>query len=73
MDNQAATLNRNQTFFQYQRLQEFVRQVFMAHRMPEDDAETAAGALVKANLRGVDSHGVGRGPMYCERLRRVLR
>ena len=70
MDNQDGTLNRNQAFFQHRRLQDFVRQVFSAHGLPDEDAETAAGALVKANLQGVDSHGVGRVPMYCERLRR---
>lgn len=70
MDNQNGTLNRNQSIFQHRRLQEFVRQVFIAYGLPEEDAETSAYALVRANLRGVDSHGVARVPMYCNRLRR---
>ncbi|KPJ78463.1 MAG: hypothetical protein AMJ54_03590 [Deltaproteobacteria bacterium SG8_13] len=54
----------------HDRLTDFVQRVFIAHNMPAEDAGTAAAALVKANLRGVDSHGVARVPMYCERLRR---
>ncbi len=44
--------------------------VFETHGLPGPDARTAAWALVRASLRGVDSHGVARVPMYCERLRR---
>lgn len=35
-----------------------------------DDALVIARDLVEANLRGVDSHGVSRIPMYLERIRR---
>ncbi len=51
-------------------LEDWVNRVFAAHGLPADDARTASRALVKANLRGVDSHGVARVPMYGERLRR---
>ena len=51
-------------------LHDFVRNIFLRNGLSEENAETAAYALVKANLRGVDSHGVARVPMYCERLRR---
>jgi L-2-hydroxycarboxylate dehydrogenase (NAD+) len=51
-------------------LEKWLQQVFENHRLPPSDARTAARALVKASLRGVDSHGVARVPMYCERLRR---
>ena len=54
------------------RLTEFVQHIFTAHDVPDQDAATAAAALVRANLRGVDSHGVARLPMYCERLRRKV-
>lgn len=56
--------------FQHRQLQAFVEQLFDANGLVAEDARTAAAALVKANLRGVDSHGVARVPMYCERLRR---
>ena len=53
-----------------QRLETWLRAVFEANGLPAEDARTAARALVKASLRGVDSHGVARVAMYCERLRR---
>ena len=52
------------------KLNALVRRIFVFNGLPEDHAETAAHALIKASLRGVDSHGVARVPMYCERLRR---
>lgn len=51
-------------------LEKWLQQVFEAHDLSSSDALTAAHALVKANLRGVDSHGVARVAMYCERLRK---
>jgi len=55
---------------QWEELEKWLEAVFSHYDLPPDDARTAARALVKANLRGVDSHGVARVPMYCERLRR---
>lgn len=40
--------------------------------LPEHDAAIIARDLVKANLRGVDSHGVSRIPMYLDRIRKGL-
>ncbi len=51
-------------------LQQWLQKVFEAHDLSSSDAALAATALVKASLRGVDSHGVARTAMYCERLRR---
>jgi L-2-hydroxycarboxylate dehydrogenase (NAD+) len=50
-------------------LHHFIRNIFLRNGLSEEHAETASYALVKASLRGVDSHGVARTPMYCERLR----
>jgi LDH2 family malate/lactate/ureidoglycolate dehydrogenase len=47
-------------------LQAFVVQIFAARGVSPADAETIAEALVWANLRGVDSHGVSRVPRYLE-------
>jgi LDH2 family malate/lactate/ureidoglycolate dehydrogenase len=60
------------TTIEAEELRDWLRKVFAAHRMPLHDAEVAANALVKASLRGVDSHGVARTPMYCERMRRKV-
>ena len=45
-------------------LKEFTREVFVKVGMPLEDAEAEAGALIWANLRAVDSHGVLRIPWY---------
>jgi L-2-hydroxycarboxylate dehydrogenase (NAD+) len=48
------------TTIPYQRLYDFTQQVFLAMGCPAPDAATAATALLAADLRGVDSHGVAR-------------
>lgn len=49
-------------------LHKFVKEVFVRAGVPVKDAEAEAGALIWANLRGVDSHGVLRIPWYLENL-----
>ncbi len=49
-------------------LKEFTKEVFIRAGMPPEDAEAEAGALIWANLRGVDSHGVLRIPWYLENI-----
>jgi LDH2 family malate/lactate/ureidoglycolate dehydrogenase len=44
----------------YSRLAAFTASVFRAMGCPEKDADTAAEALLSADLRGIDSHGVAR-------------
>ena len=44
----------------------FTKEVFVRVGMPPEGAEAEAGALIWANLRGVDSHGVLRIPWYVE-------
>ena len=53
-------------------LQKWLQKIFEAYDLSPPDAVIAAQALVKASLRGVDSHGVARTSMYCERLRRYV-
>jgi LDH2 family malate/lactate/ureidoglycolate dehydrogenase len=50
-------------------LERFVREVLAAAGAPADAAELTSIALVAANLRGVDSHGVRLLPVYVEQLR----
>lgn len=44
----------------HEKLQHFVSGLFQALAVPPPDADIAAGVLVAADLRGVDSHGVVR-------------
>jgi LDH2 family malate/lactate/ureidoglycolate dehydrogenase len=48
------------------KLRGLVRDIFAAAGTPPADASTVAEALVWANLRGIDSHGVSRVPRYLE-------
>ena len=60
------------TLFTAEELIDFSRAMFLSAGMSDADAALIAGDLVKANLRGVDSHGISRIPMYLESLRHGL-
>jgi LDH2 family malate/lactate/ureidoglycolate dehydrogenase len=47
----------------------FGRRLLVAHNLPEEDAATVARCLVKADLRGVDTHGLQTLPHYLNRVR----
>jgi LDH2 family malate/lactate/ureidoglycolate dehydrogenase len=53
-------------------LQAYGAGILSAAGLPGPDANVVAAALVDANLRGIDSHGVTRIPIYVDRLRRGL-
>lgn len=62
----------NRHYFRGEALVDFATQVFTQAGLPPADAEHVGKSLVKADLRGVESHGVTRIPIYVERLRRDL-
>src|SRR5712692_11247827 len=47
----------------------FIARAFAAAGLPAGDAEIVAGLMVEADLRGSDTHGVIRLPLYLRRLR----
>ena len=47
----------------------FIKRAFEAAGLPARDAETVAGLMVEADLRGSDTHGVIRLPLYLRRLK----
>lgn len=51
------------------RLEKAVYEIFKAHNIPSEDANSVAKHLVLANLRGVESHGVVRVKSYIDRLK----
>jgi LDH2 family malate/lactate/ureidoglycolate dehydrogenase len=53
-------------------LQGFCSTLLQKTEVPLEDAELIAESLVRANLRGVDSHGVARLAIYIERLKKGL-
>jgi len=52
-----------------EKLNAFVRDVFVAAGLPDGDAAIVANCLLHANLSGVDSHGVVRLAHYLRRLK----
>ena len=51
-------------------LERLTQDIFVAHGVPSEDAACIATMLVRANLRGHDSHGVIRIPQYVSNLKR---
>ena len=50
----------------------FATRLLMAYKLPEPDAKTVAHCLVRADLRGVDTHGVQYLPHYLGRVEKGL-
>src|SRR5271169_353882 len=51
------------------RLESFVAKAFVAAGLPMADAQTLGRLMVEADLRGSDTHGVIRLPLYVRRIR----
>jgi LDH2 family malate/lactate/ureidoglycolate dehydrogenase len=51
------------------RLERLTQDIFVARGVPSEDAAFIAAMLVRANLRGHDSHGVIRVPQYVANLK----
>lgn len=49
-------------------LEEWVQRVFQRMNVPPQHAATAAALLVRSDVRGYTTHGIGRLPAYVERL-----
>jgi len=50
-------------------IERFMRDVFQALGVPPDDARICAEVLIASDLRGIESHGVGRLKYYYDRIR----
>jgi len=53
-------------------MRRFVEAAFVALGTPEDDASVCADVLISADLRGIESHGIGRLKVYTDRIRNGL-
>jgi L-2-hydroxycarboxylate dehydrogenase (NAD+) len=49
-------------------IQGFIQDVFVGLGVPEADAQISAEVLIASDLRGIDSHGVGRLKYYYDRI-----
>lgn len=50
-------------------LQSFMRDVFIGVGVPKEEAEISADILIRSDLRGIESHGIGRLKMYYDRIK----
>lgn len=50
-------------------LESFIREVFLRCGVPETEAEVCKEVLIASDLRGIESHGIGRLKMYYERIK----
>jgi len=55
-------------YIDYSELKRFMKEGLMALNVPETDAEICSRVLIESDLRGVESHGIGRFNMYVERI-----
>jgi len=52
-----------------QKLEEFMRDVFIGLDVPKEDAEIIAEVLITSDIRGIDTHGIQRCKMYYDRIK----
>jgi L-2-hydroxycarboxylate dehydrogenase (NAD+) len=50
-------------------LQQFIQDVFQSVGVPCDDSKTASEVLIASDLRGIESHGIGRLKYYYDRFK----
>ncbi|MFX1389393.1 MAG: Ldh family oxidoreductase [Promethearchaeota archaeon] len=50
-------------------LENFMKDVFIGLKVPEEDAKIIANVLITSDLRGIDSHGIQRCKMYYDRIK----
>jgi LDH2 family malate/lactate/ureidoglycolate dehydrogenase len=53
-------------------LQNFIKTSFQKLGVPEKDADICADILITSDLRGIQSHGIGRLRMYIDRIKKGL-
>jgi L-2-hydroxycarboxylate dehydrogenase (NAD+) len=51
------------------RLRAFIADAFVAAGLPDDGARALGELIAEADLRGIDTHGVFRMPLYVRRIR----
>ncbi|NWF94156.1 MAG: Ldh family oxidoreductase [Syntrophaceae bacterium] len=54
----------------FEELKNFCKQAYQRAGVPQEEAEIVADLLARSDLRGVETHGVTRLPIYIERLQK---
>ena len=62
--------NNDSRRVRFEDLKSFCKQAYRKVGVPDDEAEIVADLLVRSDLRGVETHGVTRLPIYIQRLQK---
>ena len=62
-------MTANTVYVPIETLRRFMMDVFVGLGVPAEDSDVCAGVLIASDLRGIESHGVGRLKMYYDRIR----
>lgn len=65
-------MDQKTVYIPVKKLYQFMLTVFQRSGVSEEDAVMCADVLIKSDLRGIESHGVGRLRMYYDRLKSGL-
>ncbi len=58
----------NVCFIPVDTLRSFIKDVLLGTGVPPDDAEVCADVIITSDIRGIESHGIGRLKYYYERI-----
>ncbi|MHA2289621.1 MAG: Ldh family oxidoreductase [Promethearchaeota archaeon] len=56
-------------YIEAEKLERFMRDVFIGLGVPKGDADIIAGVLIASDIRGIDTHGIQRCKMYFDRIK----
>jgi L-2-hydroxycarboxylate dehydrogenase (NAD+) len=59
-------------YYSVDEVHQFIYSVFLHLGVPEDESKICAEILITSDLRGIESHGIGRLRMYVERIKSGL-
>lgn len=62
-------MDENKWYLPVQTLHDFMKDTFVGLGTPEADAKTCADVLIESDLRGIESHGIGRLHYYYTRIK----
>lgn len=68
-DLRKKTMTEKITWIDFNKMEQFMVEVFKGVGVPEEDAKICADILITADKRGIDSHGINRlKPIYYDRI-----
>ena len=62
-------MSKNSVFVPVETLRNFIRDVHLNAGVPEDDAEICTKVIIESDIRGIESHGIGRLRYYIQRIK----